>query len=552
VTAGVARAAALDVPGAARRALRHPVRAAAVLWRRMRATLGERARGRADARFLARAAALASPGARCEDAETVVAFCHSGFLRHGGMHALLARRLTQRGALPLFLLDDVRPPALIDPALRALEGSMRRGSRIVYERARDTGSARRRWDVDLACGQAVAEGIDFGPALLGALRRDFRCYRPDFDDPAVRAAADALVASADVALDACIALRSLARAGRRVRVAASELNYVPGGIFNHFCARAGRDDGMEFVDFGDAYAHFFKVGAAPGSLYQAANITRDGGFSRLDVDPEAFEAWRRGVVDAGEAREEAEEILRQDRTARPDLPAEARALLERVRAHRAGGGRVAGLFGHLAFDLGGLHDDGPAHRDMADWLDDTLAALAGSSTLVLVKPHIAEGRYKANRAPLQLFSDLATAPAAPNVVWLDPLWFNAHQLFPHLDLGIVWRSSVALELTLSGIPCVVAGRETYYQRVMDLPAPADRADYRRQLAALAGSDVSPAQRERAALLLKFIPRTFLSLPYVGREGGPAGPFSWNEAALARLRAEGDGEIDRAVDVLLAP
>jgi hypothetical protein len=334
---------------------------------------------------------------------------------------------------------------------------------------------------------------------------------------------------------------------------ASELNYVPGGIFNVFCAEAGAREGMEFVDFGDAYAHFFTVGAAPGVFFQARNITRGGGVSRLDVDRAAFEAWLARGVDAGPARAEADAILRQDRTAAGELPAEAAAVLERVREHRRRGGKVACVFGHLTFDLGGLRDDGPAHRDMADWLEDTLAALAGSSTLVLVKPHVAEGRYKANRAPLQLLAELVRAPRADNVMWLDPLWFNAHQLFPHLDAGIVWRSSVALELTIAGIPCVVAGRETYYREAMNLASPADRADYRRILAELPGRAVAPSESARAALLLKYIPeQTFLSLPYVERDGDPTGSFRWNEVALARLLAEGDPDIDRACDVMLAP
>jgi hypothetical protein len=551
MTADAARAAALGTGGAASRALRNPLRAAGVVWRRLRASLSEHARGRADALFRRRAAEILSLIPRPEPSDTVVAFCHSGFLRHAGVHAVLARRLAQRGGLPLFLLDDIMPPPLRDAALRAVEGSLTRRSRTVYEGRRAGGT--RSWDVDLGRGRAAAEGIDFGPALLGALRRDFRCYQPDLADPAVQREVEALVSSADAALDACLSLREAARGGRRVRVVASELNYVPGGVFNIFCAESGRSDGMEFVDFGDAYAHFFTVGAAPGTLFQARNITRHGGVSRLDVDRAAFDAWLAGGVDAAGARAQAEAILRQDRTEATDPAPEASALLERVREHRRRGGKVACIFGHLTFDLGGLRDDGFAHRDMVDWLEDTLAALAGSSTLVLVKPHIAEGRYKGNRAPRQLLSDLVSVPRADNVVWLDPLWFNAHQLFPHLDAGVVWRSSVALELTIAGIPCVVAGRETYYRAAMNLTSPSDRAHYRRLLAELPGRAVPPAERVRAALLLKYIPQeTFFSLPYVEREGGPTGTFRWNEAALARLLAEGDPEIDRACDVMLAP
>lgn len=536
----------------ATRARLHPWRTAGVLWRRVASALEQRATEQERARFVRSGSDLLASAPRRVEADPVVAFCHSGFLRHAGLHALLGRRLADRGALPLYVLDDIAPPELPHPDLRAIEGGLVRRSRTLYlRRAGARQALSRRWEVDLPAGVCAAGGINFAPAVLGALRRDFRCYRPDHERPEVKAETEELVESADATLDVCLALRELARRGRRVRVVASELNYVPGGIFNVFCAEEGRRVGMEFVDFGDAYAHFFTVGAGPGEQFQVHNITRHGNVSRLDVVRKEFDAWLARGPDAAAALAEARRVIGQDRTA-ADPPPEALAVLERVRAHRRRGGAVACLFGHLTFDLGGLHDDGPAHRDMADWLDDTLSQVRDGRVLLLVKPHIAEGRYKANRRPMQLLGDLVSVSLGPNVVWLDPLWFNAHQLFPHIDVGLVWRSSVALELAIAGVPAIVAGHEAYYRRAVDLIYPTDRAHYHELLARLDRLRVPAGQGERAALLLSYIRSTFLPLPYVRRcADGSSGSLCWAEPELDRFLAEGDPFVDRACDVLLA-
>ncbi|MCL4818313.1 MAG: hypothetical protein KJ067_04200 [Vicinamibacteria bacterium] len=528
------------------RLLRSPDHVARVALRRSRAALGSWRRAQAQHRFESGARRLLEGVARDEAARDVVALCDSGFARTRGVHALCGRELARAGALPLWLLAGGPAGSLADPALRRVEGALVRRSSCRYDRAEGPPRRLHAWELDLPGGVARAEGVEFHPAILNALRRQFRRYRIDFRDAAVAAAAQELLPSVDAALGQCLALEELAQRGRRVTVTSAELNYVPGGVYNLFVRQRGARSGMRFVDLGPAYSHYFQVGAGAATEYALLDLTRHDADSRLDVPAVHFEAWLAGRPDGATALVDARRVAGQNRTATRARAPEAEALLRRVRDWRASGRPVVVLYGHLAFDLGGLHDRGLAHADMADWLNDTLDALSGGDALVLVKPHVAEGRYKANRRPLELLRDLRAARAeADNVVWLDPLWFNAFELFDHVDAGLVWRSSVALEMALFDRPALVCGTETYYRRAMGLPEPRDRDDYHARLRQLGAWAAPGPLAERAALLLRYIPeRTFVPLPQLAPEGGATGPMAWQRAAVEAFLASGDPGVAR--------
>lgn len=531
------------------RLLRRPDHVARVAVRRSRAALAAWRRSATEHRFREGARAVMAGVERDEAARDVVAMCDSGFARTQGVHVLCARDLAQSGALPLWLLAGAPAAPLLDPALRKIEGGLRRHSSRHYARATGPDGPRHAWNLDLPAGIARAEGIDLFPAILNALRRQLRRYRIDFTRPDALEMAQELVASADAALSQCLALEELALQGRRVTLTSAELNYVPGGVYNLFVRQRGARNGMRFVDLGPTYANYFQVGAGAATEYSALDLTRFDADTRLDVPPELFAKWLAGGPDPEAALAEAWRVASQNRTASRARAPEAEAVLARVRAWRDSGRPVAVLYGHLCFDLGGLYDRGPAHADMPDWLNDTLDAVGGSDTLLLVKPHVAEGRYAGNRKPLEVLRDLRVGRDADNVVWLDPRWFNAFELFEHMDVGLVWRSSVALELALAGRPALVCGIEAYYRRAMGFPEPAGRADYHSRLRDLGTRPQTPealaALATRAALLLRYIPEcTSVGLPQLAPEGGGTGPMVWQPDAVERFLREGHRGVAR--------
>jgi len=493
----------------------------------------------------------------------IAVFMHCGFDRERGVHGLVMRRLAARGWLSVELNGRPSPPSHPDPGLAALNGILERRSPLDYALRPGVEAPPAAWSVDLPAGVFRADGVDLYPVLQSKLGRIFRAYRLDWDDPEVGDAAARAVASARAAHGAAaLAVRAGAGRGIPVRFVGTEHVYVPAGVPNLMCEASGPGGPAEFVDLGDAYAHYFTGGEYVDQSFMAVrNITRHGVVSRHIVLRDEFDRWADGVpVGRREALvAEARALVRQDWTGRAGRPPEADALLDRVRAHRAAGGRAACLFGHLAFDVGAPRDDGPAHRDMVDWLGDTLDAVRGTDVLLLVKPHTVEARHKPSRAPRQRLADLVPGPLPPNAVMLDPLWFNAFELFPEIDLGLVWRSSAAIELTLSGIPSVVCGSTAYYRLALDLPSPRDRADYRRLIGRGALPAVTPEEAERAALLLAFLPgERYMRMPYLAKpeRRDPAGyryrsgVMAWDPEALARFEREGDPAVERICEEIV--
>lgn len=507
------------------------------------------------ARFNARASALLSDVDRPSDPRAIVVFCDSGFDILRGLHAMTGRALCARRALPLYLLPEIRAPRLADPALATLDGALLRRGRHTYRlRDADPGALHCQWQVDWRNGICAAAGINFAPAILGMLRRDHKRYELDTESPELAADLASLQRSADAALSLCLEIENVAkRRNLPVRILSGELNFVPGGIFNMFCRERGRHSGIEFVDFGYGYSHYFNKGAAVGREFNIANITRSGRDTRFDISRADFDHWLSCQADARGALKFAEPLVRQSRKAQAPAQPEAAAVLRRIASHRSGGGKVACLFGHLTFDLAGLHDAGFAHHDMVDWLNDTLATLAGSDTLVLVKPHVSEARYRQNRAPNQRFVDLIKVPVADNIVLLDPAWFNAHELFAHIDAGLVWRSTAAMELAITGVPTILAGRECYFGEALDFHRPTCRSHYRELLRSIGSLEASEDLALRAANLLRYIAEeTLLQLPYfLPKEKGVRSAPDWNLTALAEFRRIGDCGIDRICDDILS-
>jgi hypothetical protein len=523
------------------------------IWRDVKAN-------RMRSKFIRIASEIVSSIARPENPKTIVVLCHSGFLGDLGLYALLARELSKREAAPLFIVPELRLEPYRNEDLAKTEGSLIRKHRTLYEAADESGATSRfAWRINLAKGLAEADGINYAPAFIAMLRRHFKCYLIDFSDSSVQRVIADLVRSADATLGVCVDLRErFASKGLPVRILCAEPLYIPGGVFNIYCDQRGRDEGMELVDFAHAYTHFYDVsGPRAGTTFAVHNITRHKTNYRLEPVPARFYEWLQGGQDGAAALQALSAVVNQNRLGKRQPVREAEDILERLKIHRASGGKVACLYGHMSFDLADLFDLGPAHQDMVDWLQDTIATLADRpELLLLVKPHIGEVRHKGNLRPNQFLRNLLPAKLPPNVLYLEPGWFNAHELNPYIDLGLVWRSTVALELIISKIPVIVCCNAAFYWRGMRglLIVPQDRKHYHQMLSDFSELLITDELQERAALLLRYIAEeTFIPLPYLIRPEikGRLLPHVWDRQYLKQFLLRGDPQVDRVCEEILA-
>ncbi len=164
-----------------------------------------------------------------------------------------------------------------------------------------------------------------------------------------------------------------------------------------------------------------------------------------------------------------------------------------------------------------------------------------------------------NRKPNQLLAELITVPLEANVILMDALWLNTSEMIDAINVGLVWRSNVALELAICGIPAIVAGREAAYRDAVDLIYPNDRAHYHALLSQLSLLTINEKQGQRCALYLRYLSdETYFNLPYIRYPGvrevagfryvTPA--LEWDEAALQNFLTVGDPAIERICDEIV--
>jgi len=121
-----------------------------------------------------------------------------------------------------------------------------------------------------------------------------------------------------------------------------------------------------------------------------------------------------------------------------------------------------GLFTNLLWD-GALEPDQALYNDVYGWLADTIDVFENLTEMHLViKPHPAEHIRGTNEsvgdwiraAYEELPANVTLLPSDTDV--------DTYELFTDLDLGIVYASTVGLEMVYDGVPVVTSGYPPYH------------------------------------------------------------------------------------------
>jgi capsular polysaccharide export protein len=155
-------------------------------------------------------------------------------------------------------------------------------------------------------------------------------------------------------------------------------------------------------------------------------------------------------------------------------------------------------------DSGVPHDGGPAHRSMKDWINHSIRTVAGSDTLLLIKPHPHELNNEIATFPTEYFRDLIEEPLGENVLFLGHRWFDMDDMRQRMDLGLVYNGTTTIELGLMGIPAVLTGNFAPVDYPIGHVVPKDRADYEAYLLFEKPAVVARDIRERAAVWLDYM------------------------------------------------
>jgi len=409
------------------------------------------------------------------------------------------------------------------------------------------------WTIDLPNRIARCEGVDLFPGINEALCLAYRRYTIDYASPAMLAEAMRQVADMDLMIAATARLKAVAvGTGIPVKV------FLPLHHFGwRFAVRAyanavSRDGDLSVFQSANGYENYVRnFSAAFASTLAVRDMTRHAKLSKSYMPPaDEFHRWfdtewspLRDHPANGDRGVRINRVVRTE-----DASAGAIAALK---AERAAGRRVVCLFGKVLFDQAVPEVGGPAHRDMRDWFDHTMAiAAADPRMLLLIKPHPHEVREEIALYPTELLSDWLPRPCPANIRFLPHNLLNLYEMEGVLDLALIWNGSAAVELGILGVPTIVSGGYGGIDYPVGHRMPRDRADYEGLLANPGEVPADAAIGDRCRAYLAYTQGPLVSTPYrytrrsLTNQKVRQGWFAEDLAAFAR---DGDPYVDFIAD-----
>lgn len=157
---------------------------------------------------------------------------------------------------------------------------------------------------------------------------------------------------------------------------------------------------------------------------------------------------------------------------------------------------LVGLFTNLLWDAS-LTPEATVYDDVFRWISDTIDALGGRDDVHLVlKTHPAEGKLGTRESVTEWVTE--NYPSLPdNVTLLEPdTEINTYRLIDDLSAGIVYNSTVGLEMAYEGVPVVVGG-QTHYRGFGFTYDPETKDEYRSRLSAISELQADSTMQKRA-------------------------------------------------------
>lgn len=217
-----------------------------------------------------------------------------------------------------------------------------------------------------------------------------------------------------------------------------------------------------------------------------------------------FESWFERNADNPEYLEKSKALINVNRVGSTDNRTELE-IVAQIEALKRNGKKIVCAFGKVPVDLNVPYDGGPAHEDMADWLNHTISVCGKNPDVYLfVKPHPHELRPEIALDLVEQLSDLVTVDVPENVRILGHKDINGHALAPHLDLAILYNGSSGLELAAQGVPVMMTSYFGRHDYPVDLLYPETREDYESFLMSVNYPKPDEIVRKKAAFLMCYL------------------------------------------------
>jgi hypothetical protein len=461
--------------------------------------------------------------------------------------------LMRRGyAVAAVTTGTLKTPQSGIPEFDALQWCITPNGKGFAERPR--GKLSRNWRIDWIAGIVETGGINYFEYFQERLSQKARRYRADITkDPETAKGFADLHQQADLALDVCEKLLSVAKLGKPIRIAIMDSHFAPQGVIREWCKQVGRLYGIHAVALGVGYENYFSnLSTLEATTLAVEDLTAQpklrqpflGGEHRM-----ARFLSEQPCMDA-DADEQVLSWVRQDRSKIvTGAPSSRKDILALATDIRAGGNKVFVALGKVSIDFAAPGDRGFAHNDFIDWILHIIEAVSGTENLLLVKPHPHEIRKEIVVQGVQLLRDLVPQQLPDNVLFLDHDAFNTHELADFIDGAFLWNGTAAVEFPVLGVPVFPASIWAPCDYPVGLEILRSRHDYEQVLKGRRALTLSETTQRRSAVFLRLMRSDHVAIPYRylrrAATNISVGPPRLDVEELSRLERTTDLFVERA-------
>jgi len=404
------------------------------------------------------------------------------------------------------------------------------------------------WNVDTGRERIEAEGINFFPIIRNTLRTVQRRYNVIFTGDDNSMVCKELIQTCDMVLKYFLLLKSYANTSKKkIRLVGFEADYVPNGVLRMLCERAPESRDMEFIELRRGYMSYFGQHHQRASYVYCSNLTNLKVEVGLSVSKEELKGFNEEGLEVEELINPVSNALTKDMDYVPSD--KQREIIKMIVDYKDRGRKVFVLFPHVFYDTP-IDDKSNAFNDMCEWIKDTIEYFGERDDLLLIKPHPAEFiKDQPKRTPTEtLASFLADIELPKNIFILKRDLFSIKDLSPLMSCGLVWRSSVGMELVFLGLPCIIAGNPPY--RALDLSYAESREHYFHMIEHADLLQVTEQQKFEVAKYLYLLEKKHVYVDCIAYDQDLSN-FYWQRKALKNYLKNGNKEIESIAKYMLA-
>ncbi|UFI05712.1 hypothetical protein [Roseibium aggregatum] len=352
------------------------------------------------------------------------------------------------------------------------------------------------WEIDLENGVLKVNGLDIFQPFYERLSRVQKRFDIDYTSPQAQTYIIPWLLIADRTVVALEKLREVAKQKNlKICFAGMQGHFVPWGIYR--CFAVANPENFAFVDLNSSYENWKTNMRGQHVETIVARRRRDlvnGPSQPAFGSRENFQQWyEQEYLKRPEYFSKLrDQLIGERRTVSEAVDPINTRIGDAIRKCRSSQGAVACLLGKLPYDMGVPTMGGPAHSDMKDWLNHTIAVLKESNNLLLIKPHPHELNYKISSKSRQSFLGLIEDEISDNVILLGHHEFNLQDLNPIVDCFLLWNGSSIAELGAAGSNVIASDYWAGENYPIQLTVPSDRRDYERLLLNLRDLKMHPA------------------------------------------------------------